>query len=64
MGRHDDGVLAVAVTPQGLVVSGGVDGAVRLWDPHNPGENNLLSGHGSLAPDEMLVPLIAAPGRA
>jgi hypothetical protein len=37
---------------------------VGFVDPENPGENKLLSGHGSLAPDEMLVPLIAARGVA
>jgi hypothetical protein len=31
-------VTAVAVTADGLVVSGGVDGAVRLWDPALPGD--------------------------
>ncbi len=37
---------------------------VGYVDPENPGENKLLSGHGSMAPDEMLVPLIAARGTA
>lgn len=32
-------------------------------DPTNPGEHKLISGHGSLTPDEMLVPLLAAHGR-
>ena len=35
---------------------------VGYVDPDNPGENKLLSGHGSLAPDEMLVPLLATHG--
>ena len=35
---------------------------VGYVDPDNPGENKLLSGHGSLAPDEMLVPLLAMRG--
>jgi hypothetical protein len=39
-------------------------GPVGFVDPHNPGESRLLSGHGSLTPDEMLVPLVAARGRA
>ena len=30
--------LAVAVTGEGRVVSGGADGAVRLWDPSLPGD--------------------------
>lgn len=37
---------------------------VQLVDPTNPGEQKLLSGHGSLTPDEMLVPLLAGRGRA
>ncbi len=32
-------------------------------DPTNPGEQKMISGHGSLTPDEMLVPLLAARGR-
>jgi hypothetical protein len=32
-------------------------------DPQNPGETRLLTGHGSLTADEMLVPLVAARGR-
>jgi hypothetical protein len=38
--------------------------AVGFVDPANPGESRLLSGHGSLTPDEMLVPLLAGRGRA
>jgi len=37
---------------------------VAFDDPRNPGESRLVSGHGSLTPDEMLVPLLAARGRA
>jgi hypothetical protein len=36
---------------------------IGFVDPSNPGESRLLSGHGSLTADEMLVPLIAARGR-
>lgn len=32
-------------------------------DPKNPGERKLRSGHGSLTPDEMLVPLLVGRGR-
>lgn len=39
-------------------------GPIGFVDPDNPGENRLLSGHGSLTPDEMLVPLLAGRGRA
>lgn len=37
---------------------------VGYVDPDNPGEGKLISGHGSLAPDEMLVPLLAMRGTA
>jgi hypothetical protein len=38
--------------------------AVAFVDPALPNEVQLRSGHGSLTPDEMLVPLVAAHGRA
>ena len=34
-----------------------------LLDPMNPNESTLRTMHGSMTPDEMLVPLIAARGR-
>jgi hypothetical protein len=49
--RIGDVVLA-AIDPVGFV------------DPANPGEDRLLSGHGSIAAGDMLVPFIAARGRA
>jgi hypothetical protein len=39
-------------------------GPIGFVDPNNPGEGRLLSGHGSLTPDEMIVPFLAARGRA
>jgi hypothetical protein len=36
--------------------------AVAFVDPALPNERNLRSGHGSLTPDEMYVPLLAASG--
>lgn len=35
---------------------------IGFADPDNPGEARLLSGHGSLTDEEMLVPLLAARG--
>ena len=37
--------------------------ASAFVDPALPVEVRLRSAHGSLTPDEMLVPLVAAPGR-
>ena len=37
LGRHDGPVAAVAVLPDGRVVSGGNDGRVLVWDPARPG---------------------------
>lgn len=37
---------------------------VAFVDPALPNERTLKSGHGSLTPDEMYVPLLAAPGTA
>ena len=36
LGRHDDWVSAVAVLPDGRVVTGGDDGRVLIWDPADP----------------------------
>ncbi len=36
--------------------------AVAFVDPALPNEQQLRSGHGSLTPDEMLVPMLAARG--
>jgi hypothetical protein len=38
-------------------------GNVAFVDPTHPHETRLLAGHGSLSPDEMLVPLLAGRGR-
>lgn len=37
---------------------------IAFVDPTLPKEKKLRSGHGSLTPDEMIVPLVAARGRA
>jgi hypothetical protein len=39
-------------------------GLVAFADPTHPMETRLVAGHGSLSPDEMLVPLLAGRGRA
>jgi hypothetical protein len=38
-------------------------GTVAFADPTHPHETRLRAGHGSLTPDEMLVPLLAGRGR-
>jgi WD40 repeat protein len=46
LGRHDDSVNAVAVLPDGRVVSGGSEGKVLVWDPSRPGRRPVeLGGH-------------------
>ena len=44
LGRHD-GVTAVAVLPDGRVVTGGWDGRVLVWDPDAPGAPVGLGRH-------------------
>lgn len=57
-------------TPAGPVLSrlGDVTLAARepvvFVDPTHPLETRLVAGHGSLTPDEMLVPLLAGRGRS
>ncbi|MGH9039856.1 MAG: alkaline phosphatase family protein [Acidimicrobiia bacterium] len=38
-------------------------GSVAFVDPTHPQETRLVAGHGSLTPEEMLVPLLAGRGR-
>jgi Trypsin-like peptidase domain/WD domain, G-beta repeat len=46
LGRHDGPVTAVAVLPDGRVVSGGFDRRVLVWDPARPGSGPVkLGGH-------------------
>jgi len=64
----DEGLLGEGATGSipgriGDVVLAARD-AVAFVDPAMPKESQLRSGHGSLVADEMLVPLVAAPGRA
>jgi hypothetical protein len=44
IGFHKGSVWALAVTGQGKIVSGGYDGAVRLWDPDMPGDRGRELG--------------------
>jgi WD40 repeat protein len=48
LGRHDGPVGAVAVLPDGRVVSGGHDGRVLVWDPSRPGSGPVELGHHDL----------------
>ena len=64
----DEGLLGTGATGSvpgrlGDVVLAARD-EVAFVDPALPNEVQLRSGHGSLTPDEMLVPLVAAHGRA
>jgi hypothetical protein len=64
----DEGLLGTGATGSipgriGDVVLAARD-EIAFVDPALPNETKLLSGHGSLTPDEMLVPLVAAHGRA
>ena len=43
LGRHADGVGAVAVLPDGQVVSGGDDNRVRLWDVQSNSPHTMLA---------------------
>ena len=46
LGGHDGWVVAVAVLPDGRVVSGGADGRVRVWNLATPGVGPVeLGGH-------------------
>ena len=77
LGNHNDGAVygnwvnAVAVLPDGRVVSGGGDGRVRLWDLAHPGAPVELGTHndrsvgrnwvgrpGSLSPGRLIHPLL------
>ncbi len=64
----DEGLLGAGATGSvpgriGDVILAARD-EVAFIDPALPNEMKLLSGHGSLSADEMLVPLVAAYGRA
>ena len=44
LGRHETRVKAVAVLPDGRVVTGGDDGRVLVWDPAEPGTGPVELG--------------------
>jgi len=64
----DDGWLGYGATTEVRHRLGDVVLAARhlvaFTDPKMPNEANLVAQHGSLTPDEVLVPLLAAYGRA
>jgi WD40 repeat protein len=43
LGRHEGGVRAVAVLPDGRVVSGGDDDRVLVWDVQSSSADSLLA---------------------
>jgi WD40 repeat protein len=43
---HTGHVMALAVLPDGRLISGGEDGTIRLWDPASGAETARLKGHG------------------
>lgn len=46
-GGHDGHVDGLAATDDGLIVSGGQDGVLRIWDPRRPGSlGRQLGDHG------------------
>jgi WD40 repeat protein len=45
LGHHDAAVQALAVLPDGRIVSGEDDGRVRVWDPVAPGASPVELGH-------------------
>ena len=49
LGHHGGAVLALAASGEGLVVSGGEDWAVRLWDPAGDRGRHLGRRHGRVA---------------
>ena len=57
-------MLNTSATAVGQDVILAARGPLGYVDPQNPGESNLLSGHGSLTGAEMLVPFVAGRGRA
>jgi WD40 repeat protein/serine/threonine protein kinase len=57
---HGDQVTSLAVTPEGRVFSGSMDGTVRVWSASSAAEERVLRGH-----DKAVAALAAGPdGRA
>jgi hypothetical protein len=55
LGRHDDSVTALAMLPDGRVISGGDDGRVLVWDPSQPGSGPVELGRQDHSPSEVAV---------
>jgi WD40 repeat protein len=49
LGRHDNQVRAVAVTADGIIITGGIGGSIRFWDRLRSGRwSTELGRHGSV----------------
>jgi len=42
---HQSAVNAVALTPDGRIVTGGADGKIAIWQPGSPTPQSVLEGH-------------------
>ncbi len=51
-----EGFRSLAFTGDGLLLSGGMDGAIRVWDPDTGKELNAIRGHDLFVPDLAISP--------
>ena len=58
---HESAVNAVAIAPDGRIITGGEDGRVAIWQPGSPAPTQVLEGHTApvaglaVSPDSKLV---------